>query len=292
MDIIGRVNMPLFAKVLRYMDLARKHDIRFMLTIHEDYTKPAYYDQQALRDLLPAAVRGRGPRQAAALPAPLHPRPQADRHHRREVHRPRRDGLPGPVHARAARPAQGQPAALLVGVRERDGGLPAVVGAAHGRGDPRGGPGHADLRQPRRRRPATPPTRCGGRRTADIDFYTYHLYPHRGSTSPEMDFGAAADVLTTLRPHGRRLHVRRDRRAMSSSYYPEDRDADRRYIMRDMIWFSLVNGNPGCFFWNARGYRGRAVPAGASRSGGPRPAQAGSGAARRGGDRGRPPAGG
>ncbi|MEI6503356.1 MAG: hypothetical protein WCP21_20275, partial [Armatimonadota bacterium] len=24
--------------------------------------------------------------------------------------------------------------------------------------------------------------------------------------------------------------------------------------MRDLIWFSLVNGNPGCYFWNARGY--------------------------------------
>jgi hypothetical protein len=28
----------------------------------------------------------------------------------------------------------------------------------------------------------------------------------------------------------------------------------RRQIMRDIIWFSLVNGNPGCFFWNARGF--------------------------------------
>ena len=24
--------------------------------------------------------------------------------------------------------------------------------------------------------------------------------------------------------------------------------------MRDLIWTSLVNGNPGCFFWNARGF--------------------------------------
>jgi hypothetical protein len=24
--------------------------------------------------------------------------------------------------------------------------------------------------------------------------------------------------------------------------------------MRDLIWFGLVNGNPGCFFWNARGF--------------------------------------
>ena len=47
MDVIGRVNMPLFAKVLRYMDLARKRDIKFLLVIHEDYTKPAYYNQQA-----------------------------------------------------------------------------------------------------------------------------------------------------------------------------------------------------------------------------------------------------
>lgn len=37
-------------------------------------------------------------------------------------------------------------------------------------------------------------------------------------------------------------------------YYPREREADRRYIMRDIIWYSLVNGNPGCFFWNARGY--------------------------------------
>ena len=53
LDVVGRVNMPLFAKILRYLDLARKHDIRFMLTVHEDYTKPAYYRSAGLRDVLP-----------------------------------------------------------------------------------------------------------------------------------------------------------------------------------------------------------------------------------------------
>jgi hypothetical protein len=37
-------------------------------------------------------------------------------------------------------------------------------------------------------------------------------------------------------------------------WYPKEQDGDRRWIMRDIIWFSLVNGNPGCFFWNARGF--------------------------------------
>jgi hypothetical protein len=102
----------------------------------------------------------------------------------------------------------------------------------------------------------------GGLHTADplwwthrtaIDFYTYHLYAHTGSTSPEIDYGAAVDVLTC---YGRMAGVCMLGESSGDEFsrYPKERDADRRYIMRDIIWFSLVNGNPGCFFWNARGF--------------------------------------
>ena len=101
----------------------------------------------------------------------------------------------------------------------------------------------------------------GGLHTADalwwthrsgIDFYTYHLYPHRGSTSEVIDFGAAADILTC---YGRMAGVCMfgETAGDEFSYYPEGADADRRFIMRDLVWFALANGNPGCFFWNARG---------------------------------------
>ena len=98
----------------------------------------------------------------------------------------------------------------------------------------------------------------GGLETADpawwkektaIDFYTYHLYP-QGTTAPEMDYGLAASVLTRYGRIGKPAFLGES--AGDQFSFGPDRET-RRWTMRDLIWFSLVNGNPGCFFWNARG---------------------------------------
>jgi hypothetical protein len=98
----------------------------------------------------------------------------------------------------------------------------------------------------------------GGLQTADpawwkaktaIDFYTYHLYP-QGTTSPSMDYGLVTDVLTRYGRMGKPAFLG-ESSGDQFSYGPE-REL-RRWTMRDLVWFSLVNGNPGCFFWNARG---------------------------------------
>ena len=46
MDLGGRVNQPLLAAALHYMDLARRFDLKFQLVLHEDYTKPVYYNEE------------------------------------------------------------------------------------------------------------------------------------------------------------------------------------------------------------------------------------------------------
>jgi len=99
----------------------------------------------------------------------------------------------------------------------------------------------------------------GGMHTADqlwwarntsIDYYSYHLYPHGWATGPEIDYGMAVDVLTR---YGRLCgpSFMGESSGDQFSYHP---DAEvRQFVMRDIIWMSLLNGDPGCFFWNARG---------------------------------------
>ena len=252
MDIIGRVNMPLFAKVLRYMDLARKHDIRFMLTIHEDYTKPAYHNQRALETFcIPRYER----EDLDALP-PFQRRFIRDRK------------LIGLIEEKYTDPdviaCQDQYTRQLVGLLRDNPQLFAWEFENEMVNCPREWANHAAA-VIRSADPVTPICAShggGGIHTADplwwthntdVDFYTYHLYSHLGSTSPEIDYGAAVDVLTC---YGRMAGVCMLGESSGDEFsrYPKDRDADRRYIMRDIIWFSLVNGNPGCFFWNARGH--------------------------------------
>ena len=48
MDIGGRVNPGLFAAFLHYLDLARPFGFKFLLVLHEDYTKPCYFNRGAL----------------------------------------------------------------------------------------------------------------------------------------------------------------------------------------------------------------------------------------------------
>jgi len=101
----------------------------------------------------------------------------------------------------------------------------------------------------------------GGLHTADpywwthetpIDFYTYHLYP-LGMTDPTTDYGAAVLALAKYGTMAGTCFLG-ESSGDEFSEYPADRADDRRYIMRDIIWMSLIAGNPGCFYWNARGY--------------------------------------
>jgi hypothetical protein len=251
MDVIGRVNKPLFAKVLRYMDLARKHDIRFLLVIHEDYTKPAYYDQQALGTFCLPQYAG----------ADLDKLPV----HQRRFVRDRK--LIGDIGEKYTDPdviaCQDQYTRELVGLLKDN---PQLFGWEFENEMVDCPASWADhmaevIRGVDEVTPICASHGGGGINTADplwwtkqtkIDFYTYHLYAHTTSTSPELDYGAAADVLAC---YGRMAGVCMlgESAGDEFSYYPPERDADRRYLMRDIIWFSLTNGNPGCFFWNARG---------------------------------------
>ena len=87
-------------------------------------------------------------------------------------------------------------------------------------------------------------------RNTDIDFYTYHLYPHSNRcTTPEIDYGLATDVLTR---YGRMCGVSFYGESSGDQFRDDTNRERRRWVMRDLIWISLTNGNPGCFFWNAR----------------------------------------
>ncbi|OGV80324.1 MAG: hypothetical protein A3K19_04310 [Lentisphaerae bacterium RIFOXYB12_FULL_65_16] len=251
LDVAGRVNMPLFAKILRYLDLARKHDIRFMLTVHEDYTKPAYFSQQAFDTFCAPYYAGEN---LDALP-PYQRRFVRDRQFLENI----ADKYTDPD----AMACQDQYTRELFGLLKDNPQLFSWEFENEMVNCPESWSRHmAELM--RAADPVTPICAShggGGMHTADplwwtkrsgIDFYTYHLYPHRGSTSEVTDFGAAADVLTC---YGRMAGVCMfgETAGDEFGYYPKAQDADRRYIMRDLIWFALANGNPGCFFWNARG---------------------------------------
>ena len=252
MDVIGRVNMPLFAKVLRYMDLARKHDIRFMLTIHEDYTKPAYYDRRAFETFCLPQYAGEDLDQ---LPP----------YQRRFI----RDGrLLDTIGEKYTDPdvmaCQDQYTRELLSLLKDNPQLFSWEFENEMVNCPQSWAQHM-AGVIRSVDPVTPICAShggGGLNTADplwwtkksgIDFYTYHLYPHTTSTSPQIDYGAAIDVLTR---YGRMagLCMLGESAGDEWSYYPADQANDRRYLMRDIIWLSLLNGNPGCFFWNSRGY--------------------------------------
>jgi hypothetical protein len=84
-----------------------------------------------------------------------------------------------------------------------------------------------------------------------INFYSYHLYPHERSTSTEMDYGIAVDVLAR---YGRMAGVAflGESTGDQFHFYPEP--DERPLFARDIIWFSILNGNPGVFFWDTGDY--------------------------------------
>ena len=248
MDIGGRVNPGLFAAFLHHLDLARPFGFKFLLVLHEDYTKPCYHNRDALEKWCLPWFAGEN---LNALPV----------FQRRFV----RDGdLIGDINDKYTDPdvlaCQDSYAHEIIGLVKDN---PLVFGYELENEMvecPASWANHA-MATVRETDPNTP--LCvshggGGLHTADpawwktrttVDFYTYHLYPH-GTTSLEMDYGLATDVLTRYGRMGKPAFLGESSGDQFS--YGPDRET-RRWTMRDLIWFSLCNGNPGCFFWNARG---------------------------------------
>ena len=251
MDIGGRVNAPLLARALRLMDLARRYDIRFLLVIHDDYDKPVYCNESNLTTFSLPLFEGQD---LDKLP-PYQRRFIRDRKLLRQAD----DKYTDPD----AIACQDDYAREIISYLKDS---PQVFGyeLENEMVDcPREWATHA-VQVIRSVDPITPVCVShggGGLHTADplwwtgntpIDFYTYHLYP-LGTTTKDLDYGLDVSVLAR---YGRLAGAcfLGESSGDEFSLYPQDRDADRRYLMRDIIWLSLTNGNPGCFFWNARGY--------------------------------------
>lgn len=250
MDIGGRVNRRLFATTLRYFDLARRFGLRFMLTLHDDYDKPVYCNARHLKRFALPAFAGED---LNALPA----------HQRRFI---RDQELVAPAERYTdpdAIACQDQYAREIVGYLKDN----PVVFSWELENEmvdcPVSWVNHAVdvIREVDPETPVCVSHGGGGIVTGDplywttqsnVDFYTYHLYPV-GMTRPGTDYGAAVDLLTR---YGRMAGTcfMGESAGDEFSSYPPERGGDRRYVMRDIIWFGLVNGNPGSFFWNARGY--------------------------------------
>jgi hypothetical protein len=250
MDLGGRMNRPLFARALRLMDLARPFGIRFLLVVHDDYDKPVYCNAATLERFALPQFAGED---LDALPP----------HQRRFIRDRKLLKLPSEKYA--------DPAAI----RCQDDYARELIGALRGNpqvfGDelenemvdcPREWAAHA-VRVIREADPEAPICAShggGGLHTADplwwttetpIDFYTYHLYPI-GSTDAQTDYGAAVLGLAKYGTMAGTCFLG-ESSGDEFSDYPVERTDDRRYLMRDIIWMSLIAGNPGCFFWNARG---------------------------------------
>ncbi len=248
MDIGGRVNPGLFAAFLHHLDLARPFGFKFLLVLHEDYTKPCYHNRDALEKWCLPWFTGEN---LDALPV----------FQRRFVH----DGdLIGDINDKYTDPdvlaCQDRYARELISLVKDN---PLVFGYELENEMvecPASWANHAmaTVRAVDADTPLCVSHGGGGLHTADpawwktkttIDFYTYHLYPH-GTTSAEMDYGLATDVLTRYGRMGKPAFLGESSGDQFS--YGPDRET-RRWTMRDLVWFSLCNGNPGCFFWNARG---------------------------------------
>ena len=249
LDAGGRVNRRLFSEVLRYMDLAREFNIVFLAVVHDDYYKPIYCDQNNYSKFTRPAFAGVN---LDSLPP----------HQRRFV----RDGrLLREVAWKYTDPdaiaCQDTYAGELTRFLRN---CPAVF-AYELENEMVNCPGQwanhaiAVLREGDPDRPVCVSHGGGGMMTADplwwhrktdIDFYTYHLYPHSNRcTTPEMDYGLATDVLTR---YGRMSGVSFFGESSGDQFRDDGNRERRRWVMRDLIWISLTNGNPGCFFWNAR----------------------------------------
>jgi hypothetical protein len=248
MDIVGRVNPELFAEGVRYLDLGREFGLRFQLVVHEDYTKPVYVNREPIARF---ALRHYTAEQFRLLP-PFQRRFLVDR----DTLSPAGLRYTDPdaiacqdQYARElAEALLGNPQVFSYELENEMVNCPAswanhaidvihsldpevLVGVSHGggglhTGDP-----------------------LWWQRNVRLGYYNYHLYP-TGTTSPEMDYGAAVDVLAR---YGRLAGVCFMGESAGDEFGRHPDREVRRWVMRDIIWLALTNGNPGVFFWNARG---------------------------------------
>jgi len=248
MDIGGRVNPELYAEALRYLDLARPLGIRFLLVVHEDYTKPMYFNatnrelfclprwQGEDLDALPPFQR-RFVRDGRLLTSidQKYTDPDAmacqDQYARELVNlfkdNPQVLGFELENEMVAVPPAWIQHACGVI--RSVDSITPILM--SHGGG----GLKTADPQFWRTKSP--------------VEFYTYHIYP-QGTTSENVGYGRVTDVLTAYGRMSGRSFLGESVGDEWGHGAPVDM---RKRVARDVIWYSLVNGNPGCMFWNHRG---------------------------------------
>lgn len=250
MDIGGRVNPELYAEALHYMDLARPFGIRFMVTLHEDYDKPVYVNENyRQRFVLPRwsedELAAATPAQRRFLvegrlvdgPADRYTDPEAiacQDQYTRELVGLLRDNPQIFAYEFENEMVNVPPEWInhqLAVIRELDPRTP--IGMSHGgNGLHTGDPAYWHA-------------------TADLDYFNYHLYPPL-SARVGADYGL---TVATLARYGRAV----GRCFLGESvgdefYHPSADETMRRRVARDTIWFSLTEGNPGVYFWNHRGY--------------------------------------
>lgn len=249
MDVIGRVNQELLAEAVRYLDLARRYELQFQLVLHEDYTKPAYFNRDHFR-------RYCLPRFAGEDLETLPP----------EQRRFVRDGdLIAPISVKYTDPdviaCQDRYARELLSVLRTNPQVFAYELENEMVECPASWANHAiaTIRDVDPRTPVCVSHGGDGLATADplwwhrnvrLDFYNYHLYPHYRTTTPDIDYGAAANILTR---YGRMCGPSLLGESSGDQFSSHPSVETRRFVMRDLIWMSLCNGNPGVLFWNARG---------------------------------------
>jgi len=249
LDIGGRVNKELFADVLRYLDLGRQFDMKFQLVVHDDYDKIVYFNLDHFRQFSLPAFAGEN---LDALPAPQR---RFIRDHKLLNFAWEKYTAPDAIacqdlYARElATDLRGNPQVFAYELENEMVNCPAawanhatdvlrsvdpatLVGVSHGGG----GLLTADP--------------LWWRRNVHTDYYDYHLYPHGPTTTPELDYGAAVDVLTR---YGQRCGVCKMGESAGDQFSRHPDVNVRRWVMRDLIWMALASGNPGMFFWNARG---------------------------------------
>ncbi len=248
MDIGGRVNPGLYARLLHYFDLARPFGIRFQLVLHEDYVKPLYFDGDALEKFAAPWYVGQD---LVKLPA-FQRRFIGDRKLIDDIAQKYTD--PDVI------ACQDQYTRQIVGLLK---GHPMLFGYELENemvSCPASWVNH-QLQVIRSVDPTAPicVSHSGGgvfsgdpawwRAKTQVDYYTPHLYPDPPSTQPAIDYGLAVDTLMAYA----RLASPAFLGESAGDQFGQHPDRDtRRWTMRDIIWFSLTNGAPGCFFWNAR----------------------------------------
>lgn len=247
MDIIGRANLNLLRRWEHFMQLARPYGIRFLVTLHESWyaTYGAYFDREVLEKcVLPYYTA----EELATLP-PYRARFLVEKRMLESTDDPMTD--PDVLACQSD---------YLRDLIPRLRGNPDIFAYEIENEQPNGFFEWTEyqIRLIRALDPSTPICVShlgGGLLSADpipwsektsVDFYAYHVYPAAGTTSPEVDYGAAVAVTARYARLGKPAF---SGEAFGDEWYKATPEA-RRLGARDCIWGQLLGGNVGCFFWN------------------------------------------